>query len=62
MMFMGLKYSFSWGSDEREFKSMKMMIVSENQSSRSQVHVIAILGTDETMLTIHQSCDGGGGG
>jgi hypothetical protein len=33
MMFMGLKYSFLWGSDEREFMSMKMMMVSENQSS-----------------------------
>jgi hypothetical protein len=29
---------------------MKMMMMSENQSNLSQVHVTAILGTDKTMV------------
>jgi hypothetical protein len=38
------------GSDEAALLLMKMMMMSENQSSFSQVHATAILGTDETLL------------
>ncbi len=43
-------YSFLRGSDDSPLVSMKMMIFSENQPNWSQIHVTAILGTNETML------------
>jgi hypothetical protein len=42
-------YSFSWVLMKEDWLAMKMMM-SENRSSRSQVHVIVILGTDESLL------------
>jgi hypothetical protein len=46
-----VNYSLSCGVLVKgKLVSMKVMMMNENQSSLSQVHVTVILGTDKTML------------